>query len=34
MKWFNNPVTLEELKSQYRNLAMSHHPDTGGIDGL
>lgn len=30
MKWFSNPATLEELKNQYRNLAMQHHPDRGG----
>ena len=24
------PETLEELKSMYRNLAMTHHPDRGG----
>lgn len=30
MKWFKNPATLEELKNQYRNLAMQHHPDRGG----
>ena len=30
-KFFNPiPETLEELKSQYRQLAMAHHPDRGG----
>ena len=24
------PATLDELKSQYRKLAMLHHPDRGG----
>lgn len=30
MKWFVNPQTLEELKKQYKRLAMQHHPDLGG----
>ncbi|MCL2410881.1 MAG: J domain-containing protein [Treponema sp.] len=29
-KFFTNPQTLEELKQQYRALAMQHHPDRGG----
>ena len=28
--YFNNPQTLEELKSQYKKLVMKHHPDRGG----
>jgi hypothetical protein len=30
MTYFINPKTLEELKLQYRQLAMEHHPDRGG----
>lgn len=30
MKWFNNPKTAEELKKQYKALAVKHHPDMGG----
>ena len=30
MKWFNNPQTLEELKKQYKQFALKHHPDIGG----
>jgi curved DNA-binding protein CbpA len=31
--YFNpTPRTLEELKKQYRELAMQHHPDMGGSD--
>ena len=30
MKWFNNPSTSEELKQQYKKLALKHHPDLGG----
>lgn len=30
MKWFSNPQTLEELKQQYKKLALKHHPDLGG----
>ena len=32
-KFFNPiPETLEELKVEYRQLAMAHHPDRGGDD--
>ena len=31
MKWFSNPQTLEQLKKQYKKLAMQHHPDIGGL---
>ena len=31
MKWFNPiPKTAEELKKQYKTLAMANHPDRGG----
>ena len=30
MKWFNNPQCIEDLKAQYKRLAMAHHPDRGG----
>ena len=30
MKWFINPQTLEDLKREYKRLAMLHHPDRGG----
>lgn len=30
MNWFNNPKSLEELKKQYKTLAMKHHPDHDG----
>lgn len=28
MTYFNNPKTLDELKRQYRRLALQYHPDT------
>lgn len=30
MKYFHDCTTLDELKKQYRRLAMIHHPDVGG----
>lgn len=30
MKWFNNITTLDALRSEYRKLALKHHPDKGG----
>ena len=29
-KYFENVRTLDELKAEYRRLAMKHHPDRGG----
>ena len=30
LKWFKDCDCIEELKSQFRKLAMAHHPDRGG----
>lgn len=30
MKWFINPLTLEEFKKQYKKLVFANHPDRGG----
>lgn len=30
MKYFTNCRTLDDLKKEYRRLAMKHHPDHGG----
>ena len=30
MKYFIECKTLDELKKEYRRLAMIHHPDVGG----
>lgn len=32
MKYFQNCKTIEELKKEYRRLAVLHHPDNGGSD--
>lgn len=32
IEYIKNVSTLEELKKEYRNLAMKHHPDVGGSD--
>ena len=30
MKYFTNIKTLDDLKKEFRRLAMIHHPDRGG----
>ena len=30
LKWFHECDCIEELKAQFRKLAMAHHPDRGG----
>lgn len=30
MEWFSNVTTAEQLKAEYKKLAMAHHPDRGG----
>lgn len=30
MKWFKNITTIDELRKEYRRLAVLHHPDKGG----
>ena len=32
MKYFRNVDCIEELKKQYKNLAMTNHPDRGGSE--
>lgn len=34
MKYFTNVTTLDELKKQYRRMAMKYHPDCGGSDEI
>ena len=30
--WFENCITIEEIKKRYRTLAQKHHPDHGGTN--
>lgn len=30
MKYFNNCNSLDEIKAEYRRMALKHHPDVGG----
>lgn len=32
MKWFQNIETLQDLRKEYRRLALKHHPDNGGTE--
>lgn len=32
MKWFQNIETLQDLRKEYRRLAIKHHPDNGGTE--
>ena len=34
MKWFKNIETLKELRKEYRQLVIKHHPDNGGSEDI